>query len=840
MEHRTADLATDGVAQQVARPHPRLDAAWANWKGIGALAAVNHSTVAVRTIVTGFAFLLAGGVLAMFIRLQLSWSGADVLDVRTYNRFVTMHGTTMMFLFAVPIAEGFAMYLLPKMLGARDLPLPRLSAYGYWCYLLGGLMLYAGLLTGQAPEQGWFMYAPLSDARFSPDKGADFWLLGVTFAEIAAVAGAIEIIVSVLKTRAPGMTLARMPLFAWYMLVTAFMILFAFPPLILGSLLLEIERSFGFAFYDATRGGDPLLWQHLFWLFGHPEVYIIFLPAAGLLSMIIPTFAQRPMAGYKWIVAAIVSVGFLSFGLWVHHMFAVGIPLMAAGFFSAASMAVSIPMGIQIFAWLATLWTGRPRLDIPMLYVVGFFFVFVLGGLTGVMVALVPFDWQVHDTHFVVAHLHYVLIGGLVFPLLAGAYYWLPQYAGRMPSKAVGAATFGLIFGGFNITFLPMHLTGLLGMPRRVYTYDPGLGWEWLNVVSTVGGFMLAAGFVAFAVDVALHLRHGMRAPPNPWRASSLEWALAAPVPSYNFASIPQVDSRVPLWDRPSLPEEIDRGVFYLAHRQTDARETLGTTLLDAKPEHVIILSRNSWWPLDTALVTGLFFLGMLLKLWWLAAAGAAATLACVLAWLWTTGDARQPARIDAGGGAVLPTQSACAQAPGWWAMVLALLADGAWFAALVFSYLYLWLGASEWPAAGSPAPWPWIALAQAALLGASSLAMRAACRANAAARDASGPLAAALVAALCATAWIAWQAAASGPSPIDHAYGSMFQTVTFFAVGHLALALVGGGFALARARHGWVRPDRPLDLQVAAVLWHYAVGLATVALALLHLFALA
>ena len=522
----------DGHAQRL----EALRTIWSNGPGLrGQLTAVNHGTIAMRFIVTGFAFMLVGGLLSMFIRLQLAWFDADVLDPERYNQFVTLHGTTMMFLFAVPIMEGFAMYLLPKMLGARDLPFPRLSAFGWWCYLFGGLFLYSSLLFDAAPDGGWFMYVPLTDATFSPGKGPDFWLIGVTFAEIAAVTAAVELIVAILLTRAPGMDIRRMPLFAWAILVMAFMIALGFPPLILASILLELQRAFGFVFFDPALGGDPLLWQHLFWLFGHPEVYIIFLPAAGVVSMVVPTFARRPVVGYAWIVLALVSTGFLSFGLWVHHMFAVGIPLLALAFFSAASMAVAIPTSIQVFAWIATLWAGRPWLRLPMLHILGFFVVFVLGGLTGVMLAFVPFDWQAHDTHFVVAHLHYVLIGGMMFPLFAGLYYWLPLASGRMPSESLGRMAFWLVIIGFHLTFVPMHLTGLLGMPRRVYTYSPALGVEWINLLSTAASFVLAVGIVAILVDAGLCFVHGRRARANPWPRAAWSGRCGA-VPADNFA----------------------------------------------------------------------------------------------------------------------------------------------------------------------------------------------------------------------------------------------------------------------------------------------------------------
>jgi cytochrome c oxidase subunit I+III len=438
------------------------------------------------------------------------------LDAGTYNQFFTMHGTVMMFLFAVPIVEAFAVLLLPTMLGTRDMPFPRLSALGYWCYAIGGALVFSSLFFNIAPDGGWFMYPPLTGPEYSPGINTDVWVLGLGFVKIAAVAAAVELIVGILKTRAPGMTLGTMPIFAWYMLVTAGMIMIGMPAVIAADILLELERAFGMPFYDATRGGDPLLWQHLFWLFGHPEVYIIFLPAAGMVSMMLPSFARAKLVGYTWLALAAISVGFLSFGLWVHHMFTTGLPLLSLAFFSAASSAIAISMGIQVFAWLATLWDGKPELRVPMLFILGFLFIFTIGGLTGVMVAAVPYDWQMHDTYFVVAHFHYVLIGGMVFPLFAAFYYWVPLVTGRMMSERLGRWAFWLMFVGFNAAFLPMHVTGLRGMPRRIYTYSGNIGLNSLNLITSLFSFVFAAGVLVFLFDFFRHRRVRPAAGYNP------------------------------------------------------------------------------------------------------------------------------------------------------------------------------------------------------------------------------------------------------------------------------------------------------------------------------------
>ncbi|HSN70804.1 MAG TPA: cbb3-type cytochrome c oxidase subunit I, partial [Steroidobacteraceae bacterium] len=462
----------------------RLRAAWKTPQGWRYWSAVNNSEVGLWYTVVAFVFMLFAGVLALLMRVQLAVPENDFVAAQTYNQLYTLHGSVMMFLFAVPVFEAFSIMVLPQMLGARDLPFPRLSAFGFWCFVIGGIFVCGSIFFGAAPQGGWFMYPPLNTTYYE-GLGPDIWLLGLSFIEIASIAAAVELIVGVLKCRPPGMRINLIPLYCWYILVVAGMILFAFPPLIAGDLLFELQRAFDWPFFDASRGGDPLLWQHLFWIFGHPEVYIIFLPAVALVATIVPTFAQRPLVGYSWIVLAAVGTGFLSFGLWVHHMYTTGLPGVTLGFFSAASVAVAIPTGVQIFAFLATVLAGRLILSVPMLYIAGALAIFVLGGLTGVMLALVPFDWQAHDSYFVVAHLHHVLIGGMLFPVAAAFHYFFPLATGKKLSEKLGRIAFWLMFVGFNISFVPMHLTGVLGMPRRVFTYGADLGFDLLNLIST-------------------------------------------------------------------------------------------------------------------------------------------------------------------------------------------------------------------------------------------------------------------------------------------------------------------------------------------------------------------
>jgi cytochrome c oxidase subunit I+III len=434
----------------------------------------------------------------------------------------------MMFLFAVPIFEAFSIMILPEMVGARDLPFPRLSAFGFWSFVLGGVFLCGSILFDAAPRGGWFMYPPLTSA-YQPDIGADIWLLGFSFIEVAAIAAAVELIVGVLKCRAPGMRINLIPLYCWYLLVAAVMVLFAFPPLIAGSLLLEVERAFGWPFFDPSRGGDPLLWQHLFWIFGHPEVYIVLLPSVALVAMIVPTFARTPIVGYSWIVLAAVGTGFLSFGLWVHHMFTTGLPGITLALFSAASQAIAIPTGVQFFCFIATLLVGRVVRSVPVLFVIGGLATFVFGGLTGFMVALAPFDLQAHDTYFVVGHLHTVLIGGTIFPIVAGFYYFFPFATGRQLSERLGRIAFWLMLVGFNITFVPMHLTGLRGMVRRTFTYPADIGVSGLNLASSIGAAILAAGILVFVWDVLRPKKRKPYSPRNPWNAGTLEWLAEMP-----------------------------------------------------------------------------------------------------------------------------------------------------------------------------------------------------------------------------------------------------------------------------------------------------------------------
>jgi cytochrome c oxidase subunit I len=606
----------------------RLARTWGTARGvIGALSTVDHKVIGRRYIVTAFVFLFLGGLAAAAMRMQLSRPENQLIGPDAYNQLFTMHGTTMMFLFAVPVMEAFGVFLVPLMVGTRNIAFPRLNAFSYYVYVLGGTMIWVAFALNSGADAGWFSYVPLAGPEYSPGKRVDLWAQMITFTEVAALATSVEIIVTVLKQRAPGMTLDRIPLFVWSQLVTSFVVIFAMPAVMLASSMLIMDRLVGTHFFNPAEGGDALVWQHLFWFFGHPEVYIIFLPATGMVSSIIVTFSRRQAFGYLPLVLSLIATGFLSFGLWVHHMFTTGLPQLGASFFTASSMLIAIPNGIQIFCWFATLWDGRPVFRTPLLFVLGFFFIFIIGGLSGVILASVPIDTQVHDTYFVVAHFHYVLIGGAVFPLLGAAYYWFPKFTGRMMSERLGMWNFWLAFIGFNLAFFPMHILGLMGMPRRVYTYQPEMGWGELNLLATTGAVILFLSFVLFLWNALSSLRSGALAGDNPWDAGTLEWATASPPPPQNFDRIPFVTNREPLWaERESLPVVTGLAVNY--------RELVASTVTEAQADLRETSPSPSVWPFLSALVVGATFLGSIFSPW--AVVWGALPLGLVLiGWFW-------------------------------------------------------------------------------------------------------------------------------------------------------------------------------------------------------------
>jgi cytochrome c oxidase subunit I+III len=768
-----------------------LDRLWDDPKGLlGQLTGIQNGLIGARLVLTGFFFLLLGGSFdSLVMRLQLARPEQELVSPQFYNELFTNHGSVTMFLVILPIFEGFAILILPSMLGTREMPFPRLGAFAYWTFLFGGLLYYSSTLFQLVPDAGWFAYTPLSGPEFSPGLAIDFWILGLGVAEIGAIAAAVEIIIGVLKMRAPGMTLTRMPIFAWAMLITSFMILFAFTPLIIGSLLLELDRGFGTQFFDPQQGGSSLLWQHLFWIFGHPEVYIQFLPATGIVATLVPVFVRHRPVGYLWLVASMVAIAFLSFALWAHHMFTVGLPNLVLAFFAAASMAISIPAGVQIFCWLATIRAGRPVWRTPFLFVVGFLVIFVIGGITGVMVAAVPFDQQAHDSYFVVAHLHYVLIGGVAFPIFAGVYYWFPKFTGKLLDERLGKWNFWLLFVGVNVAFWPMHQLGLMGMPRRVYTYESTLGWGLLNLVSTLGVLIIVPGIGVFVWNVVRSLRRGHDAGRNPWGADTLEWALPSPPKQQSWTELPIVTSRHPLWDQMQVDEghrDVVRFVRGIGRWPLRWRAAVAVTTGDARPQEVFRVAEPSIWPLVAGVGAVLIFLAELVKLRWGAVVGALVVIGAVIRWNWPqpapmTEDEEEAFEREYG----VPVNAHGSVVVARAGTLLAILFVVVAFGSLLLSYFYLRLENPVWPAAGIGAPPLGEALVAAALViasgGAAVLAQQ-----RIAAGDRRGfltGLAAALALVVVAMAVQIRDLAQYEAGWTSSAYGSIFYTLAGFVL---------------------------------------------------------
>ena len=802
----------------------RLLKAWEVPKGWRYWSAVTNTQVGLWYTCAAFAFFLFGGALALLMRIQLAFPDNGFLSAELYNQIFTVHGSVMMFLFAIPIFEAVSILILPDMLGARDLPFPRLSAYGFWSFVMGGVFLCGSIFFDAAPRGGWFMYPPLT-STYQPDIGADIWLLGFSFIEVAAIAAAVELIVGVLICRPPGMRINLIPLYAWYTLVAATMVLFAFPPLIAGSMLLELERAFGWPFFDPARGGDPLLWQHLFWIFGHPEVYIVFLPSVALVAMIVPTFARTPIVGYNWIVLAAIGTGFLSFGLWVHHMFTTGLPGITLGFFSAASQAVAIPTGVQFFCFLATLLVGRVTRSVPILFVIGGLATFVLGGLTGVMVAMAPFDFQAHDTYFVVGHLHTVLIGGTIFPMVAGFYYFFPYATGKTLSERLGRIAFWLMFIGFNVTFLPMHLTGLRGMVRRSFTYPEGIGFDTLNLLSTIGAFILAAGILVFVWDLVRPKRKEPYAKRNPWGAGTLEWLVEMPGKPWGVRSVPEIDSRYPLWDQPNFVRDVDEGRFYLPDAEEGKRETLVTTAVDAQPVQVLRVGGSSFVPLVAAVFTGGVFIFGTFHWWWSALGSGVLALFAILYWLWT-GTALIPEKPQKhiGLGLTLPIYVSGPSSVGWWAMLITMLGDMTAFVSLVFGYFFYWTARPDFPPDSAAGPGLWWPLVGLVLLLAAWLLTVLSRRWNR--RDSSGLFYGALAtgvllaggsgAALLAGPWV------TALDPERHVYAATVWVLVIWSVVHVAVGIVMQLYCGARRIAGRMNAQRDMDIVNVTLYWHF------------------
>ncbi len=510
---------------------------------------VDHKRIGTLYLWTALFFFLVGGLEAVLIRTQLAQPNMGFVSAETYNQLFTMHGTTMVFLAIMPLSAAFFNFLIPLQIGARDVAFPRLNAFSYWVYLLGGIFITLPILFKVAPNGGWFGYAPLTTNSFSAGPNIDFWVMGLQILGISSLAAAFNFITTIINMRAPGMTLMRMPMFTWMSFVVQFLLILAFPPITIALFFLLMDRFFGTTFYAIAAGADPLLWQHLFWVFGHPEVYILILPAFGLVSEVLPTFSKKPLFGYNVMVYSGIMIGFLGFGVWAHHMFAVGMGAVADSIFSMMTMLIAIPTGVKIFNWIATMWSGEIRFTVAMKFAIALIGMFTIGGISGVMHSSPPADLQQTDTYFIVAHFHYVLFGGSIMGIFAGIYYYYPKMTGRLMSETIGNWHFWLTFIGMNLTFFPMHFSGMLGMPRRIYTYDAGQGWDLFNMMATVGTYILVVATSFFVVNFLRSRTRGAVAGNDPWGGATLEWSIPSPPPEYNFAQIPEVTSRYPLWD---------------------------------------------------------------------------------------------------------------------------------------------------------------------------------------------------------------------------------------------------------------------------------------------------
>jgi cytochrome c oxidase subunit 1 len=591
-----------------------MDHAPASTASVGArvwswVTTTDHKRIGVMYGVTAFVFFLLGGLEALLIRAQLSSSGNTLVSADTYNQLFTMHGTTMVFMAVMPLSAAFFNFVVPLQIGARDVAFPRLNAFSYWVFLLGSLFMNAGFLIGAAPNAGWFGYANLTSTQYSPGLHVDFWVLGLQILGIASIAAGVNFIVTIVNMRAPGLRFMRLPVFTWMTLVTQFLVVTAFPVITVGLIFLTFDRMFGTTFYSVAAGGDVLLWQHLFWLFGHPEVYILILPAMGIVSEVIPTFSRKPLFGYAIVVYSGLLIAILGWGVWAHHMFQVGLGPIADSVFAATTMMIAIPTGVKIFNWIATMWGGKIRFTTPMLFSVGFIAMFIIGGLSGVMHSSPPADLQQTDTYFVVAHFHYVLFGGAMFGIFSGIYYWWPKVTGRLLSEPIGKAHFWLTFIGSNLAFFPMHFIGLLGMPRRIYTYDEALGLDTMNLVATVGAFIMGLGAIVFVINVLWSRKRGVEAGANPWESATLEWAISSPPPVYNFSVLPEVRSRLPLWTKDGMSEVPE---------------------VPPEPVHV---PDGSFWPLIASIGIVVIAIGAIAKTLLVTLGGAAVLLVAIYAW---------------------------------------------------------------------------------------------------------------------------------------------------------------------------------------------------------------
>jgi cytochrome c oxidase subunit I len=586
---------------------------------------IDHKKIGKLYGYTAFAFFLIGGIEALLIRLQLARPDSTVLSADAYNQIFTMHGVTMIFLVVMPMAAAFANYFLPLQIGARDVAFPRLNAFSYWVFLFGAIFLYSSWFLGGGPDGGWFAYVPNTSLTFSPGHGMDFYALGLQITGIASLTGAINLIVTVINMRAPGMSLMRMPVFTWMALVTQFLLLFAIPIISIALFFMSFDRLFGANFFNPAAGGDPILWQHLFWLFGHPEVYILILPAMGIVSEILPTFSRKPLFGYPFVVFSGVAIGFMGWGVWAHHMFTSGVGPVAVSAFGISTMLIAVPTGVKIFNWLGTMWGGSLRMKTAMLFAIGFVTQFVIGGLSGVTHAIVPHDTQQTDTYYIVAHFHYVLFGGAIFGLFGGMYYWWPKVYGRLLDERLGKIHFWIMAVGFNMTFGPMHVLGLQGQARRYYRYEEDLGFDFWNLISTIGAFLIALAVFVFIVNVVRTQRgKGVVATADPWDARTIEWTIPSPAPEYNFAEVPEVHALDDFWHRKYTEDKQGRLV-----KRDDAPNVDAVSEVDPASIH---LPSPSYFPVIAAFGLPVIAYGLIYA-WPVCIVGALITLGALYGW---------------------------------------------------------------------------------------------------------------------------------------------------------------------------------------------------------------
>ena len=791
---------------------------------LGWVTTTDHKRIGLLYLFASLAFFAAGGVEALLIRTQLIEPDNGLVGPQTFDRLFTLHGVTMIFLFVIPISTGaFGNYLLPLMIGARDMAFPRLNALSFWLFAASGVFIYASVPLGNAPDAGWFNYVPLANAQFSPGPGIDFYCLGLILNGMSSSATSVNFIVTIFKGRAPGMSINRMPLFCFAFLAVSFALVFALPPLTVALVFLELDRQIGTHFYDIAGGGDPVLWQHLFWIFGHPEVYIIILPAFGIATSIIPTFTHRRMVAFPLVAVAELLVAFIGFGVWAHHMFAVGMATATAVYFAAASMIIVIPSAIQLFAWLTTLVTGTPDFKTPLLWIVGFIVFFIIGGLSGVMFAAIPFDQQVHDTYFVVAHFHFVIFGAAVFPLLGGLYYWFPKVTGRMYHEGFGKLSFWLAFAGTAMTFMPMHVVGLLGMPRRQYTYPSDLGWEPANLIATLGSYVLGAGLLLVVANLAVSRFRGPRTGRDPFDGATLEWAATSPPAPYNFAVIPAISSPYPMWDERDRAEDerrVARGDLVLA----GGHKTPASTVVDGELDEVLDMPSDSPWPVTLAFTVALVFVFLLTGHWTTALVFGGAAAAVLAAWHWREADAQpvggRPPRA-------LPN--------GWWGMAILLASEGALLTAMMGSYFYLRFTSPDWPQGSIAAPSVALPVVLAGALVASSLPFAAAAGAvkRGSARAARWLIALALTlqCGYLAVQIVEYVDDLGTFAPDSNAYGSIYFTLLGAHHAHVIVGTLLDLWLVARLSGGLTH-SRAVAVRAVALYWYSIAALGVLVVA--------